>query len=248
MPSDDHDTETPMTYLKACINGARTPDRHPNLPVTPEQLAAEAVAAHRAGARAVHVHPKDADGVDSLLAREVDAAVAAVREALPGLPLGVTTGYWALSDAQQRLDAVADWTVLPDFASVNWHEPGSPELARLLLSRGVGVEAGIFHAEAARSWAASDVAAHCLRVMIELDADGDTATADDLLALVGAAGSPAPVLLHGLDESCWPLLEHAGRRGLQTRIGLEDTLVLPDGTVAAGNAELVSAAAELLSR
>ena len=246
MPSSP--PSSPKIYVKACINGARTPDQHPNLPVTPEQLAAEAVAAHGAGARAVHMHPKSADGVDSLLAGEVDAAVSAVREALPGLPLGVTTGYWALPDAQQRLRAVESWSVLPDFASLNWHEPGSPDLAKLLLSRGLGVEVGIFHAEAAKSWAASDIAPHCLRVMIELGADGDTATADELLAMVAAAGSPAPILLHGLDESCWPLLEHAGVKGVQTRIGMEDTLRLPDGSTASGNAALVSAAVELLSR
>jgi uncharacterized protein (DUF849 family) len=238
----------PTFYVKACINGARTPDQHPALPVTPEQLAAEAAAAHAAGARAVHLHPKTPEGVDSLAARHVDAAVAAVREAIPGLPLGVTTGFWALPDAEQRLDAVRNWSVLPDFASLNWHEPGSPELAELLLSRGIGVEAGIFDAESARSWGASSVAAHCMRVMIELDAGADIATADDVVGLVAEAGSPAPILLHGLDESCWPLLAHAGARGLQTRIGLEDTLVLPDGTVADGNAALVAAAVELLSR
>ncbi|RZT25671.1 uncharacterized protein (DUF849 family) [Mycobacterium sp. BK558] len=237
-----------MIYLKACINGARRPDEHPALPVTPDQLAAEAVAAHAAGARAVHLHPKNADGVDSLLAPDVGAAVAAVRDAVPGLPLGVTTGYWALPDATQRLRAIDGWSVLPDFASVNWHEPGSPELAELLLSRGIGVEAGIFHAEAAQSWAASGVAAHCLRVMVELGADGDVTTADEVLALVSAADSPAPVLLHGLDDSCWPLLRHAGVRGLQARIGMEDTLTLPDGSRADGNAALVSAAVELLSR
>lgn len=236
------------TYVKACINGARTPDEHPNLPVTPEQLAAEAVAVHRAGARAVHMHPKDGEGVDSLEGAHVDAAVAAVRHALPGLPLGVTTGYWALPDVQRRYEAIESWTVLPDFASVNWHEPGSPELARLLLSRGLGVEAGIFHAEAARSWAASDVAQHCMRVMIELGADGDVDSADELLGLVADAGSPAPVLLHGLDGSCWPLLEHAGVRGVQARIGMEDVLTLPDGSVADGNAALVAAAMDLLSR
>ena len=81
-----------------------------------------------------------------------------------------------------------------------------------------------------------------MRVMIELGPDADIATADDLLSQVLAAGSPAPVLLHGLDESCWPLLEHAGARGVQTRIGMEDTLRLPDGSTAAGNADLVSAA------
>ncbi|TRW82102.1 hypothetical protein FK535_14570 [Mycolicibacterium sp. 018/SC-01/001] len=238
----------PSFYVKACINGARTPDEHPALPVTPDQLAAEAVAAHAAGARAVHLHPKDSRGADSLLADDVAAAVDAVRAAAPGLPLGVTTGLWALPEPQQRHRAVESWSVLPDFASVNWHEPGSPQLAELLLSRGVGVEAGIFHVEAARAWASSELAAHCMRVMVELGADADIAAADEVLAVVGSADSPAPVLLHGLDESCWTLLRHAGARGLQARIGMEDTLRLPDGSVADGNAALVSAAVDLLSR
>jgi uncharacterized protein (DUF849 family) len=240
--------DSPRTYLKACINGARTPDQHQNLPVTPDQIAAAAVAAHQAGARAVHMHPKTADGVDSLHAEVVGAAVDAVRHAAPGLPLGVTTGAWALSDPDERLRTVQAWTVLPDFASVNWHEPGSEQLAHLLLSMGLGVEVGIFHAEAAASWAQSEIAAHCMRVMVELGPDGDIATADDLLGAVSAAGSPAPVLLHGLDESCWPLLEHAGARGVQTRIGMEDTLLLPDGTTAPDNAALVAAAVQLLNR
>jgi uncharacterized protein (DUF849 family) len=235
-------------YVKACINGARTPDQHPSLPVTPEQLAADALAVHRAGAKAVHMHPKNADGVDSLQPDAVDAAVSAVRHAVPGLPVGVTTGLWALPDEKQRYRAVEAWTELPDFASVNWHEPGAEELADLLLTRGVGVEAGLFHAEAAASWAASEFARHCMRVMIELSGDGDVAAADDLLSQVMAVGSPAPVLLHGFDESCWALLEHAGRCGVQARIGLEDTLRMPDGSTAAGNGELVSAAVALLSR
>jgi uncharacterized protein (DUF849 family) len=239
---------TSRIYVKACINGARTPDQHPNLPVTPEQLAAAAVAAHEAGAQAVHMHPKTADGKDSLEPAAVDAAVAAVRAAAPGLPLGVTTGFWALPDAEARIRAVEGWTVLPDFASLNWHEPGSPELAEVLLGRGLGVEVGLFHAEAAASWAKSDIAKHCMRVMIELQGDEDVDVADDMLARVHAAGSPAPVLLHGLDESCWPLLEHAGVVGVQTRIGMEDTLRLPDGTTAPDNAALVSAAVRLLSR
>ena len=238
----------PKNYIKACINGARTPEAHSNLPVSPEQLAAAAVAAHQSGAKAVHMHPKGDDGVDSLLPEHVDAAVSAVRLAAPGLPLGVTTGFWALPDVDARLRAVDDWTVLPDFASVNWHESGSEDLARLLLGKGIGVEAGIFHAEAAESWAASEVAAHCMRVMIELGPDGDTATADDLLSRVVAGASRVPALLHGLNESCWPLLEHAGVCGVQTRIGMEDTLLLPDGSTADDNAALVAAAVQLLSR
>lgn len=235
-----------VIYVKACINGARTPEAHPDLPVTPAQLAAAAVEAHREGAQAVHMHPKTADGRDSLEPDVVAAAVEAVREALPGLPLGVTTGFWALPDADARRRAVEGWTVLPDFASLNWHEPGSPELAEVLLGKGLGVEVGLFHAEAAASWAQSPMAKHCMRVMIESQGHEDVAVADDMLARVRAAGSPAPVLLHGLDESCWPLLEHAGVCGVQTRIGMEDTLKLPDGSTAPGNAALVAAAIELL--
>jgi uncharacterized protein (DUF849 family) len=238
----------PRIYVKACINGARTPEQHPGIPVTPEQLGAAALAAHRAGAKSVHLHPKTRYGIDSLEPDIVAAAVSAVRHAAPGLPLGVTTGFWALPDAHARLATVKSWHLLPDFASVNWHEPGAEELAELLLARGVGVEAGIWHAEAAAAWAASDFAQHCMRVMIELQADGDVATADKLLDQVQAVGSPAPVLLHGLDDSCWPLLEHAGKRGVQTRIGLEDTLLLPDGSAAPDNPTLVSAAADLLSK
>jgi uncharacterized protein (DUF849 family) len=236
------------TFLEAAINGARTPDTHPQLPITPEQLAAEAVAAHQAGAQVVHLHPKTADGKDSLQPDTVAAAVTAVRQAKPGLPVGVTTGFWALPDAGQRLAAIQAWTVLPDFTSLNWHEPGSPELAEVLLGMGLGVEVGIFHAEAAQSWAASDISRHCLRVMLELGPDADTSLADDLLDLVASANSPAPTLLHGLDDSCWPLLEHAGRRGVQTRIGMEDTLKLPDGSVTPGNAALVAAAVGILAR
>ena len=247
MTGQDEVMSGPKIFVKACINGARTPDQHPNLPVTPDELAAEAVAAHQAGARAVHMHPKTADGVDSLLPDSVAAAVSAVRQAAPGLALGVTTGFWALPDAGERLAAIQAWSVLPDFASLNWHEPGSPELAEVLLGMGLGVEVGIFHAEAAQSWAQSDIARHCMRVMIELQADADVATADELLDQVRAAGSPAPILLHGLDDSCWPLLEHAGLRGVQTRIGMEDTLLLPDGSTAPGNAALVAAAVKLLS-
>ncbi|GFG55819.1 hypothetical protein CQY20_29130 [Mycolicibacterium agri] len=239
---------SPNTYVKACINGARTPDQHPALPVSPQQIADAALAVHRAGAKAVHLHPKTADGVDSLHPDVVGAAVDAARHGVPGLPIGVTTGAWALPDPEQRLRTVEGWRVRPDFASVNWHEDGAEPLAKLLLGMGIGVEAGIFHAEAAEAWAESEVAEHCLRVMVELGPDADTTVADDVLSAVMAAGSPASVLLHGVDESCWPLLQHAGARGVQTRIGLEDTLLLPDGSPAPDNAALVSAAIELLSR
>jgi uncharacterized protein (DUF849 family) len=50
------------------------------------------------------------------------------------------------------------------------------------------------------------------------------------------------VLLHAEGPATWPVLAEAVRRGLDTRIGLEDTLCLPDGSPAEDNAALVAAA------
>ncbi|WP_037666782.1 3-keto-5-aminohexanoate cleavage protein, partial [Streptomyces lividans] len=65
-------------------------------------------------------------------------------------------------------------------------------------------------------------------------------SAHALLARLGTAHG-RPVLLHGEEGGAWPVLRLAGRLGLATRIGLEDTLRLPDGCRAASNAELVTA-------
>lgn len=233
--------------LKACLNGARTRADHPALPVTPAEVAADALRVHAAGADALHVHPKDDAGRDSLDANRVAAVVDAVREAVPGTPVGVTTGAWASTDPDERVAAVGAWTTLPDFASVNWHEDGADAVADTLLRRGVGVEAGLWHAEAVDAWLASPHRYRCLRVLVELQ-DGDAERdADRLLARI-VAGGDVPLLLHGEGSSCWPALRHAARRGLDTRIGLEDTLDLPNGTRAPDNAALVTAAAALLAR
>ena len=59
------------------------------------------------------------------------------------------------------------------------------------------------------------------------------------------AGVSAPRLQHGDGELTWILIEDAVRRGLDTRVGLEDTLYLPDGSRARDNADLVTAARNL---
>jgi len=136
------------------------------------------------------------------------------------------------------------WRVLPDFASVNWHEPGAEELAAALLDCGVGVEAGLWTPASVARWNRWPHRDRCLRVLLEV--------VDDLRpehAIAAAAGlvdvldaGAVPVLLHGENSSAWPVLADAVRRGLDIRIGLEDVLVLPDGRAARDNAALVAAA------
>jgi uncharacterized protein (DUF849 family) len=54
-------------------------------------------------------------------------------------------------------------------------------------------------------------------------------------------------LLHGEGSSAWPALQYAAELALPTRIGLEDTLVLPDGFLAANNDALIRHAVEIIS-
>ncbi len=244
--------------LKACLNGARRRENHPALPVTAAELARDVAAVAAAGAQAVHLHVKDDRGVDTLNGSAVAAVLAAVREVAPGLPVGVTTGAWALPDPGQRVAAIRSWgrlSALPDFASVNWHEDGADQVAAALLEIGVAVEAGLWHVEGARAWLTSPHRDRCLRVLLELpdglEAAAVEAEADRLLRLVDPArsveGEGPPVLLHGEGTTAWPALRLARRLGLWTRIGLEDVLVLPDGSPAPDNAALVAAARDLLA-
>jgi uncharacterized protein (DUF849 family) len=139
---------------------------------------------------------------------------------------------------------VRAWTVLPDHASVNWHEDGAPDVASALLARGIGVEAGIFSGTDAAAWfRASALAPRVLRVLAEVtDTNPATAPATAVALLDALGRRPGRVLLHGEDGGAWPVLTLAAERGLDTRIGLEDVLVLPDGSAPADNADLVRAA------
>jgi uncharacterized protein (DUF849 family) len=237
--------------LQACVNGARRPVEHLALPVTPAALAAEVRAVTAAGADGVHLHVKDSEGVDTLDGGALTAVLSAVRLAAPGVAVGVTTGAWAVADPAERIEAVRGWTSLPDFASVNWHEPGAEQVATTLADRGVGVEAGLWDAAAVAAWLASPLRDRCLRVLLELpDGLDNTATRVEavwLLDLLSDGGCRTPVLLHGEGSSCWPALQEAGRRGLATRVGLEDTLTLPDGSPATDNVALLDVAHTLLT-
>jgi uncharacterized protein (DUF849 family) len=224
--------------------------------VTVDDLLRDVAAVAALGVDAVHLHVKDDHGADTLDGAALAAVLAAVHAAVPGLPVGVTTGAWALPDPVDRVAAIRSWAglpVLPASASVNWHEEGADEVAAALLRVGVAVEAGLWHARALHEWLASPYRDRCLRVLIELPDGLDAAAVDleaerllRLLPQAPAHVGRARVLLHGEGLSAWPALGLAGRLGLSTRIGLEDVLVLPDGSPAPDNASLVRAARDVL--
>jgi len=236
--------------LKACLNGARVSGSHPALPLTPDALAADARRCVDAGAGALHVHPRDMTGGESLAPEYIAAAIHAIRAACPGVPVGVSTGAWIVPLLAERLALIAAWTETPDFASVNFSEAGALQVCEALFARGIGIEAGLSTPVDALWLRDSGIAPRCLRVLIEPDEDDPATalvTAAAIIAVLDldlpdAAEIRLPRLLHGMGAAAWPLLDAARDRGYDARIGLEDTLTMPDGTPAPHNAALVTAA------
>ena len=84
-------------WLQACLNGSRTLIEHAAVPLTPAALAADAQRVMEAGVVAIHLHPRNKEGRESLAPEVVAATLTAIREACPGLKVGISTAEpdWA---------------------------------------------------------------------------------------------------------------------------------------------------------
>ncbi|MGI9371037.1 MAG: 3-keto-5-aminohexanoate cleavage protein [Hyphomicrobiales bacterium] len=234
--------------LQACLNGGRTKSENTAVPVTPEELAANALAAKSAGADELHIHPRDEAGAESLAPDDVAAALNAVRDAVPGMPVGVGSGEWIAPGKYARLELMLEWEVLPDYASVNLNEETALDTMELLAAQDIGIEAGIWVEDDAELFVKSPFKNKCLRVLLEMpsgDAEMDLATYPRTIKILQDAGVVGPFLLHGLDGSKWTMVRQAFADGLDTRVGFEDSVFMPSGMPAESNAEIIEAARAL---
>jgi uncharacterized protein (DUF849 family) len=200
--------------LQAALNGDRDKAAHPATPVSVEELERDASACVAAGARAIHMHPRNPEGRQTLEAGAVDGAVVRVRRAC-GVPVGVTTSAEIEPDPEHRLRLVEGWSE-PDYTSVNLSEPGAPELIELLVEMGVGVEAGVWTVEDVERLAASGLGAKVTRILVEpveLQLEGSRDEATRALELVDAIhrtldryGLLAPRLQHSDGRVAWVCL------------------------------------------
>lgn len=236
----------------------------PQLPTTPAQIAAEAVACERAGAAMIHIHVRDIAHEPTLDLVRVREVVAAVREAST-LVVQLSTGgsvHDPLPDRLAVLDAAPDSCSLT-LGTVNFGDDVfmNPwgfvvELFRSSRDRGIVPEFEVFdlgQLSTLRRLLDREGLPAGDRVHVDLVMGvpgGMPGTADALVACVAAM--PEQVTswsATGIGRSHLTVLAVALAAGGHLRVGMEDTVVWgrgPDGPVpVASNADLVSRAARV---
>jgi uncharacterized protein (DUF849 family) len=233
-------------FLQAALNGDRI---HPAAPRNPAAIAEAARAAVDAGAQSVHVHAFDDAGREALDGASCAQVLRAIRFVCPAIPISLTTSATIVEDPAERFRLVETWADLPDLVTANQGEAGIVELCELMLSRGVDIEAGLLSVGDARAFVRSGLAGRCRRVLIEpLDDEPEVALrhAAAMEEILTAEGTALEQVHHGYGIACWAVNRRALERGHGIRTGFEDVTVLPDGSAARDNADLVSAAVRLV--
>jgi uncharacterized protein (DUF849 family) len=193
--------------------------------------------------------PRRRNGPETLDPDTCAEVVNEIRRACPGVPVGLSTGAWIESDRSRRIALIEQWTILPDFASVNFSEPGAVDLCDLLSRRRIGIETGLWTVADAETFVASGLAGRSLRALLEPREDEPhlaIATGGAIHAALDRHGVKLPRLLHGEGLAAWPVLEAGLAHGDDIRVGFEDMLFLSGGGRAQSNAELVEEAVRMV--
>lgn len=276
--------------IEVALNGGRSRDEHPGVPLTAEELAAEAQRCADAGASVVHVHARGRDGGWTASSGEYRRVIHAMRAAAPDVLISVTSlrpQNVPVARVRSLLERLAP-DARPDLISVNlghitswkvWqdaqgceqrsgehgretqHFPNSYDDIALLLEtcRRMGIipELGVMDfgfINNAVTLREDRLLPAATWFLLELDSPSygagtqvAPATVANYAALSAALREQfpsAPWAAHGAGIATYPVVQRALADGAHVRIGFEDCVQMPDGTLARSNADQVAWAVE----
>jgi uncharacterized protein (DUF849 family) len=240
--------------------GRKTRADHPALPLTPAELAATAAECLEAGAAMIHVHVRDADGRHLLDADAYRAATASIREAVGDrLVVQITSEALGIYRPEEQMRAVRETRpeavslALREYLGDSGNEKAFADFLSWLAREKVMPQIILYDTEdAARldalrrggvlPWENVPV----LYVLGRYTKTQQSAPADLLPFL--APDQPHfgswMVCAFGRDEAA--CVSSAALLGGHARVGFENNLLLPDGSAAASNAELVKAVTAII--
>lgn len=254
--------------ITCAVNGVLTNPKQHNVPVTPEEMAAEARRAYDAGASVMHIHLREQGpdrghlgSWDIDLSKEVQAAI---RDACPDVIINHTTGVVG-PDYQPALDVVRE--TRPEMAACNagslnylkirsngdWAWP--PMIFENTVERVQEFIDAISGVDAIPEFECFDTGiVRCVEMYRRAGMFKGTAQMNFVMGV--SSGQPArpdllPILVDLAPEDCrwqvtaigrediWPLHRRAAELGGHLRTGLEDTFYLASGEKVSSNGQLI---------
>jgi 3-keto-5-aminohexanoate cleavage enzyme len=242
-----------IAVLTAALTGPiATKTDSPNLPTTPEEIAAEAVAAHRAGAAVVHIHLRDEHGHPSADRAIADRILGLIADSGCEVLVQLSTGVGLTVPYEERMQIVEARPTMAtlnvasmSFASGEFRNPpdGVRRLAARMRELEIKAELEIYdfgHLDLALGLLDEGLLATPLQFSIVLGVQGGAAaTALNLVALVDRLPADAAWQVIGIGRSNLAMTAMGLAMGGNARTGMEDTLMLRRGVPASGNAVLV---------
>jgi 3-keto-5-aminohexanoate cleavage enzyme len=223
----------------------------PHVPLTPEEIAADAARCQAAGASILHVHARDANGKPTLERDAFQETVRLIKRRAPEVILQLSTGARAGKDWEARATPVRLLPEMASFTTGSNNLPGivyenAPDfiafLAGVFRDTAVKPEIEVFEAgmiNNALFLVQKGLLALPLHFDFVLGAPGAMpGTVRNLVFLTESLPSGSTWTVAGIGTAEFPLATAAIAMGGHVRVGLEDNLRLPDGNLAT-NAQLV---------
>jgi 3-keto-5-aminohexanoate cleavage enzyme len=229
----------------ALTGNVPTKEMNPNVPVTPDEIAADVRRCFDAGASVFHVHARDSNHKPTLDIAVYKANVRRIKESAPEVIVQLSTGARAGKDWEDRARPVRLLPEMGSFTTGSNNLPGivyenSPQfidyLARVYQETGVKPEIEVFETgmiNNALFLQKKGLIQPPLHFDFVLGAPGSMpGTVKNLQFLSESIPAGSTWCVAGIGKSEILLSAAAITMGGHVRVGIEDNLSLPDGTPA----------------
>ncbi len=245
--------------ITAAICGAEVNrDDNPALPLTPEELAADALACQKAGASIIHLHVRDENGLPTQGLGFFRAAIEAIEAAGVTAIIQPSTGGAAGMSAEERIQPISLGPEMAslDCGSLNFGDelfinsmPMLRKFAGRMRSSGTIPELECFeagHVASALRLAAEGLLPDHLHFNLVLGVPGAMPySVKNLLFMRDLLPAGASWTVSGIGRYQLPAALQAIMLGGHARVGFEDNIYFSRGVLAESNAQLVSRIARL---
>ena len=254
-------SERAKVILAVAPNGGRrTKADHPALPLTVDELVAEAPGWRDAGASLLHLHVRDGEGAHSLSPALYGEAIEKLRAVIgDGMVIQITTEAVGRFSRQEQMDTVR--ATRPEAASIALRELAPEQADRQIFAAFIAwmhdnrIAPQIILYDRADldrllAWTkdgAIDASALSVLYVLGRYSTSQTGNPVDLLAFLGVEEPPFRdwmMCAFGANELRCAAL--AALLNGHVRVGFENNLYLPGGKLAARNADLVGETAQTL--